>query len=68
MSVMLCVLACEMYSDWKTGKITVKQVIVRVMVWVGLIIIACFMYVGILNMGDSLNDKLPAAMSVTSWR
>lgn len=68
MSVMLCLLAYAMYSDWKTGKMTVKQVIVRVMVWVGLIVIAYFMYIGILNNVDTSYDRLPAAMIVTSWR
>lgn len=68
MSVMLCLLAYEMYSNWKTGKMTVKQVIVRVMIWVCLIIIACFMYVGISNKVDASYDRLPAAMVVTSWR
>ena len=67
MSVMLCFLAYEMYSDWKTGKMTVKQVIVRVTIWVGLIIIAYFMYMGISNKVDTSYDKLPALMSVTSW-
>lgn len=68
MSVMLCLLSYEMYSDWKTGKMTVKQMIVRVMIWVGLIIIAYFMYMGISNMGDTSYDRLPATMIVTSWR
>lgn len=68
MSVMLCLLSYEMYSDWKTGKMTVKQMIVRVMIWVGLIIIAYFMYMGILNNVDTSYDRLPAAMIVTSWR
>ena len=65
MSVMLCLLAYEMYSDWKTGKITIKQMIVRVMIWVGLIIIAYFMYVGISNKVDTSYDRLPAAIIVT---
>lgn len=60
MSVMLCLLSYEMYSDWKTGKMTVKQMIVRVMIWVGLIIITYFMYMGISNMGDTSYDRLPA--------
>lgn len=67
MSVMLCVLACEMYSDWKTGKITVKQVIVRAMMRVGLIIVAYFMYMGISNMGDTTYDRLPAMIIGEQW-
>ena len=66
MSVMLCFLAHEMYSDWKTGKMTVKQVIVRVVIWVGLIVVAYFVYEGISNMSDTSYDRLPAAIIVTS--
>lgn len=65
MSVMLCFLAYEMYSEWKTGKMTVKQVIIYVIIWVGLIVGAYFIYVGISNMGDTAYDRLPAAMIVT---
>lgn len=67
MSVMLGVLAYEMYSDWKTGKMTVKQVILRVMIWVGLIIIAYFMYMGISNTGDTSYDRLPAMIIGEQW-
>lgn len=65
MSVMLCVLAYEMYSDWKIGKMTVKQVIIRVIIWVGLIVVAYFMYVGISNKVDTSYDRLPAMIIVT---
>ena len=66
MSVMLCFLAYEMYSDWKTGKMTVKQVIICVIIWVGLIAVAYFIHVGISNIGDTSYDRLPADMIVTS--
>ena len=67
MSVMPCLLAYEMYSDWKTGKITIKQMIVRVMIWVGLIIIAYFMYMGISNKVDTSYDRLPAMIIGEQW-
>ena len=62
MSVMLGVLAYEIYYDWKTSNI--KQVIIRVMIWVGLTIFAYFMYVAISNMGDTLYDRLPAMINL----
>jgi amino acid permease len=64
MSVMLGVLAYEIYYDWKTSNITIKQVIIRVMIWVGLTIFAYFMYVAISNMGDTLYDRLPAMINL----
>ena len=64
MSVMLCVLAYEIYSDWKTSKMTVKQVIIRAIILVGLIVVAYFMYVDISNMGDTSYDRLPAMINV----
>lgn len=58
----------EIWTEWKAGNMTKKKVMIMVLLWVVIGVVTYFVYVGILNMGDTLNDKLPAAMSVTSWR
>jgi hypothetical protein len=58
----------EIWTEWKAGNMTKKKVMMMVLLWVVIGVVTYFVYVGILNMGDTLNDKLPAGMSVTSWR
>lgn len=58
----------EIWTEWKAGNMTKKKVMMMVLLWIVLGIVIYFVFVGILNMGDTLNDKLPALMSVTSWR
>ena len=69
--VMVVIFILSVYEIWtecKAGKMTKKKVVMMVLLWVVLGFVTYFVFVGILNMGDTLNDKLPAAMSVTSWR
>ena len=67
--VMMFILSVyEIWTEWKAGNMTKKKVVMMVLLWVVLGFVTYFVFVGILNMGDTLNDKLPAAMSVTSWR
>lgn len=68
MVVMFILSIFEIWTEWKAGNMTKKKVVMMVLLWVVLGFVTYFVFVGILNMGDSLNDKLPAAMSVTSWR
>ena len=67
--VMMFILSVyEIWTEWKAGNMTKKKVVMMVLLWVVLGFVTYFVFVGILNMGDTLNDKLPAVMSVTSWR
>lgn len=68
MVVMFILSVCEIWTEWKAGNMTKKKVIMMALLWVVLGVLTYFVYVGILNMGDTLNDKLPAVISVTSWR
>lgn len=68
MVVMFILSVCEIWTERKAGNMTKKKVIMMALLWVVLGVVTYFVYVGILNMGDTLNDKLPAMMSVTSWR
>ena len=68
MVVMFILSVCEIWTEWKAGNMTKKKVIMMALLWVVLGVVTYFVYVGILNMGDTLNDKLPAVISVTSWR
>lgn len=68
MVVMFILSVCEIWAEWKAGNMTKKKVIMMALLWVVLGVVTYFVYVGILNMGDTLNDKLPAVISVTSWR
>lgn len=68
MVVMFILSVCEIWTEWKAGNMTKKKVMMMVLLWVVLGIVTYFVYVGILNMSDTLNDKLPAVISVTSWR
>ena len=68
MVVMFILLGYEIWTEWKAGNMTKKKVMMMVLLWVVLGIVTYFVYVGILNMSDTLNDKLPAVISVTSWR
>ena len=68
MVVMFILSVCEIWTEWKAGNMTRKKVIMMALLWVVLGVVTYFVYVGILNMGDTLNDKLPAVISVTSWR
>lgn len=68
MVVMFILSVCEIWTEWKAGNMTKKKVIMMALLWVVLGVVTYFVYVGILNMGDTLNDKLPAVVSVTSWR
>lgn len=58
----------EIWAEWKAGNMTGKKVMTMVSLWVVLGIVTYFVYEGILNMGDTLNDRLPVVISVTSWR
>lgn len=67
--VMMFILSVyEIWTEWKAGNMTKKKVVMMVLLWVVLGFVTYFVFVGILNIGDTLNDKLPAAMSVTLWR
>ena len=68
MVVMFILSVCEIWTEWKAGNMTKKKVIMMALLWVVLGVVTYFVCVGILNMGDTLNDKLPAVISVTSWR
>lgn len=68
MVVMFILSGYEIWTEWKAGNMTKKKVMMMVLLWVVLGIVTYFVYVGILNMSDTLNDKLPAVISVTSWR
>ena len=68
MVVMFILSVCEIWTEWKAGNMTKKKVIMMASLWVVLGVVTYFVYVGILNMGDTLNDKLPAVISVTSCR
>ena len=68
MVVMFILSVCEIWTEWKAGNMTKKKVMMMVLLWVVLGVVTYFVYVGTLNISDTLNDKLPAAMSVTSWR
>ena len=68
MVVMFILSVCEIWTEWKAGNMTKKKVIMMALLWVVLGVVTYFVYVGILNMDDTLNDKLPAVISVTSWR
>lgn len=68
MVVMFILSGYEIWTEWKAGNMTEKKVMMMVLLWVVLGIVTYFVYVGILNMSDTLNDKLPAVISVTSWR
>lgn len=68
MVVMFILSVCEIWTEWKAGNMTKKKVIMMALLWVVLGVVTYFVYAGILNMGDTLNDKLPAVISVTSWR
>lgn len=67
MIVMFMLSAYEIWTEWKAGNMTKKKVAMMVLLWIVLSIVTYFVYVGISNVGDTLNDKLPAAMIVTSW-
>lgn len=68
MVVMFILSVCEIWTEWEAGNMTKKKVIMMALLWVVLGVVTYFVYVGILNMGDTLNNKLPAVISVTSWR
>ena len=68
MVMMFIISIYEIWTEWKAGNMTKKKVIMMVLLWVVLGIVTYFVFVGILNMGDTLNDKLPAAIIVSSWR
>ena len=67
MVVMFILSVYETWTEWKAGNMTKKKVIMMVLLWVVLGIVTYFICTRIWNMGDSLYDKLPAAMIVTSW-
>lgn len=67
MVVMFILSTYETWTEWKARRITKKQVIAIIVLWIGLGIATYFICARIWNMGDSLSDKLPAAMIVTSW-
>lgn len=68
MVLMFIISIYEIWTEWKAVNMTKKKVMMMVLLWIVLSIVTYFVFVGILNMGDTLNDKLPALMSVTSWR
>ncbi len=68
MAMMFILSVYEIWTEWKAGNMTKKKVVMMVLLWVVLGFVTYFVFVGMLNMGDTLNDKLPALMSVTSWR
>lgn len=68
MVLMFIISIYEIWTEWKAVNMTKKKVMMMVLLWIVLGIVTYFVFVGILNMGDTLNDKLPALMSVTSWR
>lgn len=67
MVVMFILSVYEIWTEWEAGNTTKKRVIMMVLLWVVLGIVTYFICTRIWNMGDSLYDKLPAAMIVTSW-
>lgn len=67
MVVMFILSIYEIWTEWKAGNMTKKKVILMVLLWVVLGIAAYFICTHISNMGDTLNDRLPATVIVTSW-
>ena len=65
MVVMFILSVYEIWTEWKAGNMTKKKVMMMVLLWIVLGFVTYFVYVGTLNMGDTLNDRLPATMIVT---
>ena len=63
--VMMFILSIfEIWTEHKAGNMTKRKVMMVMLLWVALGVVTYFVYVGILNMGDTLNDRLPK-MSAT---
>lgn len=67
MVVMFILSIFEIWTEWKAGNMTKKKVMMMVLLWVVLGFVTYFVYVGTLNMSDTLNDRLPATVIVTFW-
>ena len=67
MVVMFILSVYETRTEWKAGNMTKKKVIMMVLLWAVIGIVTYFICTHISNMGDTLNDRLPAMMIVTPW-
>ena len=67
MVVMFILSVYETWTEWKAGNMTKKKVIMMVLLWAVIGIVTYFICTRISNMGDTLNDRLPATMIVTPW-
>ena len=59
MVVMFILSVYEIWTEWKAGNMTKKKAMMMVLLWIVLGFVTYFVYVGILNMGNTSYDRLP---------